>query len=164
MARRAVDPDYAAVVREQRQFSREVSRLHRRITSMVDTAGGLQLPWLRAIGTPPWATARELRLVTGLQYDIHPLLRGADAWRWLAQASEQHPVAVYIGTLMAPRHVVLVVSTTDETAWTYEPASGRMLLVRRARWETGQLGLAGWNRPWFVLAPSPVTGSEVTGP
>lgn len=158
MARRAVEPRYAERVGDQAVFAREVATLHRRITSMVDTAGGLQLPWLRAIGTPPWATARELRLITGVEYGVHPVLRGAEAWRRLSVARESRPVAVYIGNLVAPRHVVLALAVTDEAAWTYEPSSGRVVLVSRARWEEGPLGLGGWHRTWFVVSPS----SEVT--
>ena len=71
MARRSVEASYAAKTSDQPAFAREVQRLHRQITSLVDSAGGLQVPWLRAIGTPPWAVAREMRLITGNAYDVN---------------------------------------------------------------------------------------------
>lgn len=157
MARRAAQPDYAVRVNDQSVFAREVTTLHRRITSMVDTSGGLQMPWVRAVGTPPWATARELRLITGQPYDIHAVLRGGEAWHWVARATHQHPVAVYIGNVVTPRHVVLAIEASDAGAWTYEPSAGRMVLVSKARWQDGPLALAGWQRTWFVVAPSGIT-------
>ena len=157
MARRAVDAAYAEEVPDQRAFAREVLDLHRRITSMVDSAGGLQIPWLRLIGTPPWATARELRLVTGADYAVHGARRGTEVWARVRTASQQRPVAVYVGDRWTPRHVVLALGTDDreghEGTWTYEPAAGHVVMVSRARWEHGPLRLAGWNRPWLVVAP-----------
>ena len=35
----------------------------------------------------------------------------------------------------------------------YEPASGSVDLPRRERFATTRLGLAGWDRPWFLVAP-----------
>jgi hypothetical protein len=154
MARRSVQPSYAERVCDQRVFARESLTLHRRITSMVDTSGGMQVPWLRAVGTPPWAAAREMRLITSADYHVHPTLRGADAWRHVGGATQDRPVVVYVGNRVAPRHVVLVVSRPDEDhTWTYEPAAGSMVLVSRHRWVEGPVALAGWNRPWFVIAP-----------
>jgi hypothetical protein len=157
MARRAVDPAYAERVPDQRAFAREVLDLHRRITSMVDSAGAYQVPWLRMIGTPPWATARELRLITGWDYAVHAARRGSEVWAHVRTATQQHPVAVYVGDRWTPRHVVLALGTDDrpghEGSWTYEPAAGHVALVSRARWEQGPLRLAGWNRTWLVVAP-----------
>lgn len=155
MARRSVHPSYAEQVGDQDTFTRESLTLHRRITSMVDTSGGIQVPWLRAVGTPPWAAAREMRLITGADYQVHPTLRGVDAWRQVRRATQDRPVVVYVGNRVAPRHVVLVVGTSDNrSTWTYEPAGGAMALVSRARWVDGPLALAGWNRPWFAISPS----------
>jgi len=153
MARRLAHPDYAEQVHDQLAFAREVLTLHKRVTSSTDSAGRFQLPWLRAIGTPPWAVARELELVTGADYSVHPVRPGGKVWRHLQRASPDRPAAVYVGNRLSPRHVVLVARVADGSAWTYEPASGVMTLVARSRWTEGRLRLAGWNRPWLVVVP-----------
>lgn len=153
MARRLADPDYADRVRDQAGFAREVRSLHRRVTSLVDSAGGLQVPWLRAIGTPPWAAGRELRLLTGADYSIHSVRLVGQAWEHLQRASPQRPAAAFIGDRLCPRHVVLVAKVLDDAAWTYEPSSGVVTLVSRRRWDEGPLRLAGWDQPWLVVAP-----------
>ncbi len=153
MARRLADPVYAARTRDQVLFAREVTRLHRRLTSLVDSAGGWQVPWLRTIGTPPWAVARELRLATGADYSIHTAHAPGAAWPHLQRASPQQPVAVYIGDRLCPRHVVLVVEVVDDGVWTYEPSSGVVMLLSRPRWHDGPLRVAGWDQPWLVVAP-----------
>ena len=109
VARRGVDPAYAARVADQESFAAEVLRMHRRITSFTDSAGRPQPPWLRVVGTPPWATARELCLITGTPYAVRRARRGAGVWEQVSSAGEQRPVAVYVGDRWMPRHVVLVV-------------------------------------------------------
>ena len=155
MARRLVRPPYAGLVGEQATFAHEVTTLHRRLTSLSDTAGGWQLPWPQALGTPPWAAARELRLLTGVRYRVHPVRLGRRVWPHLEGASAQRPVAVYVGDRWLPRHVVLVTGVDGDRATTYEPASGiATLRVGRDRWEHGVLRLAGWDLPWLVVSPA----------
>ena len=154
MARRLVHPRYAAQVRDQATFAHEASTLHRRITSLADTAGGWQVPWPRAIGTPPWAVARELRLLTGVRYVVRPVRLRRRVWPHLQQVTAGRPAAVFVGDRVLPRHVVLVTGVADGRARTYEPASGLVVHVGRDRWERGDLGLAGWDRPWFVISPA----------
>ena len=91
MARRLVHPLYAGLVGEQATFAHEVTTLHRRLTSLSDTAGGWQLPWPPAFGTPPWAVARELRLLTGVRYRVHAVRLGRHVWLHLEGASTQRP-------------------------------------------------------------------------
>jgi len=154
MARRLADPRYAGLVGDQATFARETATLHRRLTSLADARGGWQVPWLRAIGTPPWAAARDLRVVTGVPYAVHPVrLDRRRVWPHLAAASPDRPVAVFVGSRLVPRHVVLVVAVEDGVAATYEPSSGRLLHVVRARWESEPLRLAGWDLPWCVVSP-----------
>lgn len=153
MARRLVVPRYAGLVDDQASFAHEVSTLHRRLTSLSDTAGGWQVPWPRALGTPPWAVARELGLLTGVPYATRSVRVGRRVWPHLAAATPLRPVAVYVGDRLLPRHVVLVTGTQADGAATYEPASGLVTAVASGRWERGDLALAGWDRPWLVVSP-----------
>jgi hypothetical protein len=153
MARRLVRPRYAGLVTDQATFAHEASTLHRRLTSLSDTAGGWQVPWLRAIGTPPWAVARELRLLTGVPYAVRVVRLRRRVWRHLESVGPERPAAVFVGDRFLPRHVVLVSGVADAGATTYEPASGLTSTVSRERWERGDLGLAGWDRPWLVVGP-----------
>ena len=153
MARRLVDPRYAALVGDQATFAHEATSLHRRLTSPADAEGRRQVPWLRAVGTPPWAVARDLRLVTGVPYAVHPARLSRHVWPHLAAVAPERPVAVYVGSRLLPRHVVLVTAVDGDGATTYEPSSGRLLTVARTRWESGPLRLAGWDLPWCVISP-----------
>lgn len=152
MARRLVRPRYAGLVSDQATFAHEAATLHRRLTSLADTAGGWQVPWPRALGTPPWAVARELRLLTGVAYAVRPVRLGRRVWPALEHVATTRPAAVFVGDRYLPRHVVLVTGVEDGRAQTYEPASGLVVSVRRARWEAGDLALAGWDRPWLVVS------------
>ena len=152
MARRLAHGRYADLVTDQPTFAHEVTTLHRRVTSLSDTAGGWQVPWLRAVGTPPWAVARELRLLTGVRYAVHPVRLGG-AWSRLRDATWEHPAAVFVGDPLLPRHVVLVTGVEGAHARTYEPASGLVVDVPRERWEGARVHLGGWNQPWLVVAP-----------
>ncbi|MCW2735860.1 hypothetical protein [Nocardioides sp.] len=153
MARRLVHPRYAGLVSDQATFAHEASTLHLRLTSLADTAGGWQVPWPRAIGTPPWAVARELRLLTGTPYAVHLVRLRRHAWTHLRGTGPERPAAVFVGDRWLPRHVVLVTGVDDARATTYEPASGRTLAIGRERWERDDLDLAGWDRPWLVVSP-----------
>lgn len=152
MARRLVRPRYAGLVSDQTTFAHEAATLHRRLTSLADTGGGWQVPWPRALGTPPWAVARELRLLTGVAYAVRPVRLGRRVWPALVHATATRPAAVFVGDRYLPRHVVLVAGVEDHRARTYEPASGLVVSVPRARWEAGDLALAGWDRPWLVVS------------
>jgi hypothetical protein len=154
MARRLANPRYAALVTDQERFAHEAATLHRRVTSLADTAGGWQVPWPRSLGTPPWAVARELRLLTGVRYAVRPVRLRRRAWPHLADATAQRPAAAFVGDRWLPRHVVLVTGTVDDDALTYEPSSGLTTAVPRGRWEHGDLRLAGWDRPWLVVCAS----------
>ena len=154
MARRLVLPRYAGLVADQASFAHEASTLHRRLTSLSDTAGGWQVPWPRALGTPPWAVARELRLLTGVPYRVHPARLDRRVWPHLRDATPQRPAAVFVGDRFLPRHVVLVTGVADDRARTYEPSSGRTIAVSRQRWDHDDLRLAGWDRPWLAVSPA----------
>jgi hypothetical protein len=111
------------------------------------------VPWPRALGTPPWAAARDLGLVTGAPYTVRVVRLHRDVWRHLRAVRPGRPAVVFVGDRWLPRHVVLVTATDDGGATTYEPSSGLTVHVTRERWDRGDLALAGWTRPWLVVRP-----------
>jgi len=78
--------------------------------------------WPRLLGTTPWAVARAL----GGQ--VRPFR--ADAVR----AALPHPVPVFVGSPVLPRHVVLVVAATPHDLIAYDPAQGALVPVSGLRW------------------------------
>ena len=153
MARRLVHARYAGLVSDQATFAHEAATLHRRLTSLSDTVGGWQVPWPRALGTPPWAVARELRLLTGVPYAVRVVRLDRRVRAALGTVGPLRPAAVFVGDRLLPRHVVLVTGVDDLGATTYEPASGLTTDVAWQRWEREDLALAGWDRPWVVVSP-----------
>ena len=143
------DPAYAAGMTDDR-FADECRAMHRRTTSPVDVRGRMQLPWPRALGTPPWAVAAQLDGTTGVRRRTVPM-------RWNRAAVVErirgaaHPVPLYVGNRWLPRHVVLVL---DADLTTYEPSSGRRVTVSADELVTGTLRLAGWSTPWLAVLPS----------
>ncbi|HEX6148834.1 hypothetical protein [Nocardioides sp.] len=152
MARMLAEPHYARWIRgaddDAGRFADEVLRTHRRTNRLVDARRGLQLPWPRALGTQPWALAREL---PGRHRAA--LVRGrAGAWQRLVEADR--PVPLYVGNRLLPRHVVLVTGRdAEDRVRVYEPGSGDTVRMHRTDFLAGSLDLAGWNRPWFVVLP-----------
>ncbi len=145
------DPAYAAGV-SAANFHDEVLELHRRVTRPVDARGALQLPWPRALGTPPWAVAHQLSAVDDERtYTARPALRRARAFDRLAAADA--PSALYVGSQRLPRHVVLVVSAGEDRLRVYEPSGGRLVDVTREAFVESSLDLAGWTAPWFTVTP-----------
>ena len=133
-------------------FEAEVIAMHRRITGPVDAAGSIQVPWLRMIGTPPWALARQLGRASTPGRVILARLRPGRAWAAMnAALVGGDAVPVYVGSRWLPRHVVLAIEAMDEAVRMYEPGSGRVLRVTREEWIDGQLLLGGWREPWFVI-------------
>lgn len=136
-------------------FRSEVLAVHRQLTSVVDAGGRWQLPWPRALGTPPWAVARHLTGVTG---DRHRTVlvrdRRAAFDRVLLATGDGRPVPLYVGNRWLPRHVVLVTGVgPEDTLRCYDPGRGVVATVTRREFGTARLGLSGWDRPWFVVLP-----------
>jgi len=147
MARMLGEPAYARWVREAAdpaaRFADEAMRTHRR----TNRAAGLHLPWPRALGTQPWALAREL---PGRQR-VTWVRDRPRAWERTMAAAR--PVPWYVGNGLLPRHVVLVTGRdSEDRVRVYEPSSGATVRVTRESFVGGTLGLAGWDRPWFILA------------
>jgi hypothetical protein len=161
-ARMLLDPSYAEAVRAggADRFGADVLSTHRRATGAV-LAGRLQVPWPRALGTPPWAIARELSAASaarfpGTRYRWRVTLHDpAAAFERAAAATEAgRPVGLYVGNAWLPRHVVLAVARAGEDAlWVYDPARGARVQVTRAAMESRSLTFGRWNRLWFDVSP-----------
>ena len=135
------------------EFDREVRAMHRRITGPVDAAGAIQAPWLRMIGTPPWALARQVgRRSTRPGSSPPGSAPVAPGRRWMPACSRTYPVPAYVGSRWLPRHVVLAFERLEDAVRVYEPSSGKVVQVTREEWVEGRLLLAGWPEPWFVVS------------
>lgn len=148
------DPAYRERVSRQDAFRAEVLAMHARVTSAVDVAGGIQPPWPRALGTPPWAVANQLTGTTETSYRSVPVRwrDGGTAYETLVGHSQ--PAVLYVGSTWLPRHVVLVIEGTESRLHVYEPASGRTVHVARDRFVDQDLGLGGWDARWFSVVPA----------
>jgi hypothetical protein len=138
--------------------------VHRRTNSI--TAGGrrLNLPWPRALGTPPWGAKKELEFGAarrGTAYDIEvlrprtPGALGRSYDRLLGLVADGEPALIYAGDGLLPRHVCLILPDRgDGNLEVYEPSGGRVRELSRAEFVTHRLGLGGWNVPWLSVQPS----------
>lgn len=163
------DEGYAAAVRAGRhpetghrvhgadvadRFATEVLAMHRRVTGPVDVRGRLQVPWPQALGTPPWAVAGQLAGSRGRAHRTVPARlpgqRAAAAEVVGAALAAGWTVPLYVGSVVLPRHVVLLL---DEGWHAYDPSRGRRVLVDRGRFAAGRADVAGWTTPWAVVVP-----------
>lgn len=172
VARMLRDPSYAGWVvngpdgdprTPNERFASLERRTMRRTNSSLAYPGRPQLPWPRALGTSPWGAAAELEANSadpGYDYRVVPVrglgraaLGGAyDAI--VARVRPGAPVLLYVGSATLPRHVCLIFAGEgDRTVLLYEPASGSVELPSRDRFAAAALGLAGWDRPWVLVAP-----------
>ena len=135
------------------EFEREARAMHRRITGPVDASGAIQVPWLRAIGTPPWALARQLGRTSTRGRVVTARFRPGRAWAAMSTSLRNGAlVPAYVGSRWLPRHVVLAVEPLDDAVRIYEPGSGRVVRVTREEWIEGRLLLGRWREPWFVIS------------
>jgi hypothetical protein len=150
-ARMLLDPTYTPA-----SFSDDVLALHRQLTAPV-AFGRTQLPWPRALGTPPWAVARAMSTYTGLRYGTRVVRlgsRSADFDAVQAAVTAGHPCPLYVGTTWVPRHVVLAGGPSDAGVQVYNPGRGAIAELTRAAFTDGPLTTFGsWTTPWFVVAP-----------
>jgi hypothetical protein len=150
VARMLLDPAYAGVAGTR--FGDEVLGLHQQVAGLVDARGALQLPWPRALGTAPWALARQLSAVDPEHSYAARLVLGRDrAFDRLVAADGL--AALYVGSTWLPRHVVLAVDGAGDVLHCYEPSRGGLVDVTRASFARARLDLAGWRKPWFVVVP-----------
>ena len=153
-ARMLVDDGY-----RPSSFAAAVLALHRELTAPV-AFGRLQVPWPRALGTPPWAAARAMTVATGLRYRTRVVRLGDRSGAFTAvldAVGAGHPCPLYVGSAWLPRHVVLAAASgapRGDGVEVYDPARGTVTELTRASFEAGRLTATGrWRRPWFALAP-----------
>jgi hypothetical protein len=150
-----LDPAYAAT-QNPRAFATSVLALHRQLTGP-SSFGRAQLPWPRALGTPPWAVARAMSSFSGVRYRSHIVRWGkrSDDFDVLhAAVTAGRPCPMFVGDRI-PRHVVLAVAPTDSGVDVYNPAHGTLTEMTRSDFETGRLTTLGrWTTPWFVVLPT----------
>jgi hypothetical protein len=135
-------------------FTKEVLETHRRLVRAVDGTGRAQMPWPPALGTPPWAVANALQQIEGVRYATR-LARWSRsaAYATAVTAVAKHPVAIFIGSTLTPRHVTLAVSAGSDGLSVYDPASGALVTVTQHAFAGSTLHVAGWDVPWFVVLP-----------
>lgn len=177
VARMLVDPLFARWVRTGRpvlpgspqgetqseRFAAYERVVMRRTNALFPAGARPNLPWPRALGTPPWGAKRELeygaaRLGTLYAVELlrpdaaRELRRGYD--RLVDVVAEGEPGLLYIGNAVLPRHVVLILpGDGDRTLDVYDPATGRVGHLRRDAFVGRSLALSGWNVPWIAVQP-----------
>lgn len=131
----------------------EIKDEHRMLTSSVSPRDRLQMPWPRALGTPPWALVNAMRALTG-RHVATVLARPRPAVAYDVMREElatDRPVGIYIGSRWLPRHVVLAVAPTDDGVQVFDPARGRLVDVPKRDWVHHEVGVAGWTHFWAVV-------------
>lgn len=147
------------------RFAAAEQMVHRRTTAAV-LHGRWQVPWPRALGTPPWGVAAELtRIWTPPGDAIGPRFRTRlvdpddeasrhEAVDALAAAvGGGRTAALFVGDGWTPRHVVLAVGADGSGLAVYEPGGGQVVTVPRADLVAGRAVLGGWDRLWAVVVP-----------
>ena len=135
------------------RFAAETLAMHERVTGDKDARGRMQMPWPKALGTPPWAVARQMSATTGTSYGVstvNPFGRSGALQKIVDATSFGHVVPLYVGNRWSPRHVVLVLSPELEV---YEPAAGRRVTIKENDFVKGTLDLGGWEKPWVSVLP-----------
>ncbi|HPU12716.1 MAG TPA: hypothetical protein PLQ19_02870 [Aeromicrobium sp.] len=145
------------------RITAEIGRMHKQITSVRDHDGDPQVPWLRLIGTAPWAAARQMYGATGasgtpgISYRAHtidPSELESEFDLIVAAVKTGQVLPLYVGSQLRPGHVVLITAVIDDqTLQVFEPAAGTMKRVTKVSFAESNLALAGWNTAWFVILP-----------
>lgn len=142
------------------RFRDQEQSVMRRTNGVRTAAGGLQLPWPRALGTPPWGAAAQMSAgAVGTRYRVRAIDSDsprdrARAWDALAACAHRgRPAPLYVGDGAVPRHVVLVVGRRGDALTIFDPALGSPRTVDRQHFVAGPIQVAGWHRPWAAVVP-----------
>lgn len=178
VARMLVDPVFASWVRtgsphppgspsgdtEAERFAAYERVVMRRTNGVFAGPRRLNVPWPRALGTPPWGAKRELEYgaaTSGTLYDVDTVRHLSAAGRHRAferlvdVVAEGEPGLLYVGNAHLPRHVVLVLpGDGDRILDVYDPGTGRVDHLRRDSVVERRMALSGWDVPWFVVQPT----------
>ena len=147
---------------EAQRFAAYEQVVAARTNALVGAGGRLQLPWPRALGTPPWGALTRARVRRRRPRGRLRRQRGSAtaaraglerAYAALrARVRDGRPALLYIGNARLPRHVVLVMPPSGEQELdVYEPSIGRVVdLPQQAfverRLRVGRLGRAVGRR------------------
>jgi len=146
-ARMLLDPTWRPDAIEE-----EIAVAHHGLTGVAGLTGRTQLPWPRALGTPPWAVANVLAALTGQRVSTYVARhRPAPAYAELARRVAIRPTAAYLGSAWLPRHVVLAYDGDLTAVEVLDPARGELVSVAADRWRTHDVRVAGWSHLWFVV-------------
>lgn len=132
----------------------EIRAEHRALTSARTPRGRLQLPWPRRWGTPPWAVASALGVLSHQRIaTVHARPRPALAYEVLVAQLASRPVAVYVGSRWRPTHLLLALDAPDAglSVRVLDPWTGALRLVEADRWREHRLGVSGGDHFWFVV-------------
>jgi hypothetical protein len=149
---------------EQERFAAYERVVMSRTNRLLPGGGRVNVPWPRALGTPPWGAMKELEFGAarrGTDYETRLLrlnrrrgLRDAHA-RLVEVVADGEPALLYIGNHLLPRHVTLVLpGDGDRVLDVYDPATGQVSLLDEARFAGRDLRIAGWDVPWIVVQPN----------
>jgi len=149
---------------EQARFAEYERVVMGRTNALMGPGSRLQVPWLRALGTPPWGARRELEqgaAAPGARYRLR-VVRFASAetlaatYRRLVHlVHDGRPALLYVGNAVAPRHVTLVLPGDGDTVLdVYDPATGAVTALDEGRYVSRRLALGGWDVPWLLVQPA----------
>ncbi|MFC6344390.1 hypothetical protein ACFP8W_20585, partial [Nocardioides hankookensis] len=146
----------------EERFADESQAMHVRTNLPVGRDHELQFPWPPQAGTQPWALAAEMSAdggsgVPGTSYDVtvvDPDDRGRSFDAVVRASEDGSTVPIYVGDDTRPGHVTLVTASEGgDTLSVYDPSEGSTITVSRDDWVNGNLDVAGWSEPWFVVVP-----------
>jgi len=159
--RGAHDTDVSDAGTEAQRFAAYEQVVASRTNALVGAGGRLQLPWPRALGTPPWGARHELEFGAAdpeADYDVTWLRHRSTAGLERAYAAlrarvrDGRPALLYIGNVRLPRHVVLVMPASGEQELdVYEPSIGRVVDLPKQAFVERRLRMAGWDVPWAAV-------------
>ena len=160
---------------EPERFAEHELQVMNRTNGFRVAGGKPNLPWPRALGTPPWGAARELEAGAaraGAAYRMRLVRLGSaaalrDVYRDLVgRVREGLPALLYVGSPSLPRHITLLLpgqrpGDTDGPVGpggeaqldVYDPATGTVTGLAPDRFASRTLGIAGWDIPWIAVQP-----------